>query len=113
MGDLLVQARRRRIRQLSACSGGHLNVTTGQNHHRRSVDQGLVSGGFEQIGNRGKWYSSHPGSSVLDAADAPSALIAAVNDDITLVAKSRILREDLASPLPKNLRRAKSKPWGE
>ena len=31
-GDLLVQARRRRNRQLSACSGGHFNSTTGQTH---------------------------------------------------------------------------------
>ena len=30
MGDLLLQARRRRIRQLSACSGGHLNLTLGR-----------------------------------------------------------------------------------
>ena len=29
-GDLLVQARRRPIRQLSACSGGHLNLSPGQ-----------------------------------------------------------------------------------
>ena len=29
-GDLLVQARRRRIRQLSACSGGHLNLSPGR-----------------------------------------------------------------------------------
>ena len=30
VGDLLVQARRRRIRQLSACSGGHLNRRPGR-----------------------------------------------------------------------------------
>jgi len=40
MGDLLVQARRRRIRQLSACSGGHLNLTIGRNGRRYAVDPG-------------------------------------------------------------------------
>jgi len=73
----------------------------------------LVSGGLEQIGNRGRWYSSHPGSSVLDAADAPSALLTAVNEDISLIAKSKIFREDLTSTLPRNLRRATTKPWGD
>jgi hypothetical protein len=40
MDDLLAQARRRRIRQLSACSGGHLKVTAGQNPRRYTADPG-------------------------------------------------------------------------
>ena len=40
MGDLLLQARRRRIRQLYACSGGHLRLTAGRNPRRYAVDRG-------------------------------------------------------------------------
>ena len=42
MGDLLLQARRRPTRQLSACSGGHSNLALRTTPHRRTVDQGLA-----------------------------------------------------------------------
>jgi hypothetical protein len=40
VGDLLVQARRRRNRQLSACSGGHLKPRSGRPHPCSTVDRG-------------------------------------------------------------------------
>ena len=40
-GDLLMQARRRRNRQLSACSGGHFTSTTGRTRPPKTVDRGL------------------------------------------------------------------------
>jgi hypothetical protein len=72
----------------------------------------LAASGFEQAGTRGEWYSSHPGKELLEASDAPSALLKAVTADITAVAESRILSYDLKQPVPRAFRRSKLPAWG-
>jgi len=72
----------------------------------------LASAGFEQAGTSAEWYSRHPGTEVLEASDAPAALLAAVRDDISAVARSKILGYDLRKPVPTKVRRKKSEPWG-
>jgi hypothetical protein len=72
----------------------------------------LASAGFEQWGTSAAWYSTHPGAEVLEAPDAPSALLAAVKADISAVASSKILGYDLRRPVPTKARRKKSEPWG-
>jgi hypothetical protein len=71
----------------------------------------LTSAGFQQAGVTGEWFSTHDGAELLAADDAPAALLAKVKSDITLIAKSKILEDDLSNPPPRTKRRKKSDPW--
>jgi len=72
----------------------------------------LASGGFEQVGSRAEWYIPHSANPILEAADAPAALLKDIKSDISTIANSKILAYDLRSPVPTKYRRKKSEPWG-
>lgn len=72
----------------------------------------LAAVGFEQVGTKPEWYSSHAGESLLNATDAPAVLLAAIENDISAIADSKILGYDLRTPVPRPQRRRKSEPWG-
>lgn len=74
--------------------------------------QALTSSGFEQAGKNALWFSSHDANEVLDADDAPAALLKLVKQDLTAIARSKILGFDISTDPPRSRRRKKSEVWG-
>lgn len=78
---------------------------------RRQIKK-IAAAGFEQVGTKPEWYSSHPGELLLTATDAPAVLLQAVSDDISTIARSGILGYDLRTQVPARYRRKSTEPWG-